>query len=159
MTIIHQFPARVLRTWRKITTQSEKWHWVHRFIARELIKWVQKSTSQYHAVGPKCKSRWVNGTNRAKKKPKTNREGGGRSPERHKFDEKWPSYINFPLVFCGPEGKLRLRVKNDTGYIDLSLGVDKMGPKINKPVPRRWPKMQITMGEWDKQGQKEAQNQ
>jgi len=34
-----------------------------------------------------------------------------------------------------------------------------MGPKINKPVPRRRPKMQITMGKWDKQGQKEAQNQ
>ena len=30
--------------------------------------------------------------------------------------------------------------------------------KINKPVPRRRPKMQITMGKWDKQGQKEAQN-
>ena len=75
------------------------------------------------------------------------------------LDEKRPSYINFPLVFCGPEGQLRLRVKNDTGYIDLSLGIDKMGPKINKPVPRRRPKMQITMGKWDKQGPKDAQNQ
>ena len=44
------------------------------------------------------------------------------------FDEKGPSYINFPLVFCGPERKLRLRVKNDTGYIDLSLGIDRRRP-------------------------------
>ena len=107
----------------------------------ELIKRLQKSTSKYHAIGPECKSRWVNRTSRAKKTPKTSREGrGGSSPERHNVDEKRPSYINFPLVFCGPEGKLRLRVKNDTGYIDLSLGVDKMGPKINKPAPRRRPK-------------------
>ena len=53
--------------------------------------------------------------------------------------------------------------------LDLSLfkliehsskfGIEKIGPKINKPVPRHRPKMQITMGKWDKQGQKEAQNQ
>ena len=63
-----------------------------------------------------------------KRSPKPIEKGGGRSPERHKFDEKGPSYINFPLVFCGPERKLRLRVKNDTGYIDLSLGVYRRRP-------------------------------
>ena len=156
MTIIRQFPAHVLRTWRKIATQNEKRHWVHRFTARELLKLDPKSTSQYHAVGPKCKSRWVNGTNRAQKKPKTNRErgGGGHRKDINLMKKDHHTSIS-RSCFADLKENYDSEWKMALGTSIYRSWIDKMRLKINKPVPRHRPKTQITMGKWNKQGQKE----